>query len=254
MLWSALWSGAWKHRPFWMHDGFRPKFSPVLVAQNQSAEWLRLPLVANVRKGYFSPNRNEQYPVKVVVNHLLSCPERIFESMFGVWRKKVSHVRVESTRTYANRYHLKSHGKLGGINDVEANANPEATLTWARVIASPVLQIHPLHKADRLQLSTVSHDFCGTSHLSGLVGDGQASQGRDDNQPPLGLFEGCTPLWRGFLGCICLVGGFGLVLFSPTVGVVLCQLAVADAWFSLEPQHGSLVRNAAKIHRTNVAA
>ena len=78
--------------------------------------------------------------------------------MLGVWRKKVSYIRVKAGRTHADRYDLKSHGEIGGINDVEANTNREAAFRgWARIITPPILQIDPLDKANGLHVSALPH-------------------------------------------------------------------------------------------------
>ncbi len=63
--------------------------------------------------------------------------------------------------------------------------------------------------------SLYTHSLSSAPHLPRLISNSKASKDSYNDQPPLGPFEGCTPAWRAVVGCFCLVGGFGIVLFSP---------------------------------------
>ncbi len=93
--------------------------------------------------------------------------------------------------------------------------------------ATPLLadnDLHSLFRSQRiqegsvgslfLQGDTVAHRLSGTLHFSGLVSNCEASEGGDDDQPPVGPLEGCVPFWRAGVGCFCMCAGLGFILFS----------------------------------------
>jgi len=78
------------------------------------------------------------------------------------------------------------------------------------------LAVRNLHQS-RLrghQLSLVSHDIGGFSHFFSLVNNGSSGKRGDNNNPPIGPFEGCVPPWRIIVGLVGCVGGAFILMFT----------------------------------------
>jgi hypothetical protein len=57
-------------------------------------------------------------------------------------------------------------------------------------------------------LRALAHLCGGKRHFTSLIRNSQASEGSYYYQPPIGPFEGCVPMWRAVVGCLCLCCGF----------------------------------------------
>ena len=57
-----------------------------------------------------------------------------------------------------------------------------------------------------------ARNVTGATHFGSLIGDSTPSESRDNDQPPIGPLQGCVPLWRVMIGCVCLCGGFFIVI------------------------------------------
>src|SRR5258708_24296954 len=116
----------------------------------------------------------------------------------------------------------ESHRKPFNVMGNFSASNRISISSRAFNFGAPVHQFYPLTKVSFLQSSTVPHGFRGAFHLSRLIGNSEAREGSDDDKPPFGPLEGCIPLRRAGLGCICICAGFVAVLLGDGVKSVTC--------------------------------
>ncbi len=101
---------------------------------------------------------------------------------------------------------------ISSVTNNEFEGNLKSTLKSSWRDGSDRFDVYPLPHGHGLQSDLPLGRLSSRASFPRLPANEAAGYGSDDNQPPVGSFEGCVPLWRGgvCLGVICLAAGLSV--------------------------------------------
>jgi IS1 family transposase len=204
------------------------KFTQSAAASAVKPKAVMLHVSERIFKANQASNGNDEYRCDVF-------PER-FATYRYIYRHRIPMVRGKGVfqgngeGLIEDRYHNfpQSEHHLSWVNNLER----QFQVSFYRIVRKMgtfdvnILNINPLPHASFLQPDGLHSSLGSMASFSRLPANESSSQGRDNNQPPVGPLEECVPVWRACLGCFCLLCGFLVIAKGDGFPSVICGLAL----------------------------